>query len=221
VYSFQGQSLLDQLNSPWLLHEYGHAFQMAVPSSPESLAVVKAYNELNKTGIVAKRSLGSDPYAFTNNREYFACLTEGLTTPVGAAITGGGRRWPKNGEQLQEDDLAGYTSSTSLWKMSAADIAKVRGGQTIQTTAFPTSTLHPLTTTQPLRRHVTPTNHHHPPPPTTHHPPPKVQRPWNVQGRAGGRQCRWSAFSRGSCCCSGRLGGCNGSAGGGGMKGAS
>jgi len=139
VYTQKGKELLDQLNSPWLLHEYGHVMQKAIPGSPEVKALVTAFNALDKTGITTKRGpfpMGGDgkvrtPYAFTNNKEYFACLTEALTTPnTTKGNTGGNRVWPRNDWQLKEDDPAGYAATKGIWKASAADITKYVGSCT-------------------------------------------------------------------------------------------
>jgi hypothetical protein len=102
-------------NQPYVfLHEFSHAYQDRYLSKADQSIISKAYThalslELYRSVHCVDGRIG-DAYARTNDKEYFAELTE--------AYFGTNDWYPFNREQLKSYDPVGYAMIEKVWEIS-------------------------------------------------------------------------------------------------------
>ena len=115
-------SLISQLSGTWLLHEYGHTYHKGMGSCSQTDAITSAYTNsvANKTAVLTANGDSSDYYAWANEFEYFAELTEAYFA-VAPDVTDSSD-WPRDRAQLQSQDPVGYAAVDAMWQMSQSDL---------------------------------------------------------------------------------------------------
>lgn len=134
VASLTFPSLIISISGTWLLHEYAHVYHLAfdLTTCSQTIALTSAYENSvnNKTAILAANGDVTDYYAWSNEMEYFAELSEAYFA-VAPDVTDSGD-WPRDRAQLIAQDPQGYDAVRDLWMMTQAEVDSCMAGCTPQ-----------------------------------------------------------------------------------------